>query len=274
MARRAALMSSRDRRRFRRRINRTSRGPLKRQIALVRTRVRRGAKGIKRIGAWVGKSTHVFCAGREESDLVVTMSDGGGNRLHRGWEWLPSGFHRPKRNQPSREAYLCLTLLSVTLMVLVWRLGREVAVLVPVGMATIQKTEAAWMANYVDEGTEGMLRIGVYHLLHTGGVAACTNWCVRAVVSAYARGLWVAGAKVAILETGSTLDSGNEEEEGAEEEQRKEDATRGNPFCWDVNRPRDEVARRSTKASLEAGRLRRRAAVRLQSKVFCLYLYD
>ena len=280
MARHAALMSSRERRHFRRQINRTSRGPRRRQIALIQTRLKKGAKGIKKVGAWVGKSTRAFCAGREESDLVATMSDGGRNRLHRGWEWLPSGIRRPKSSQPLRDAYLCLALLSVTLIistliVLAWGLGTEVLASKLGGMASIQLTEAAWVTDYVDATARGMLRIGVHHLL-------CTFWYAKAVVSARTRqrnykrqlvlawGMRVAGAKAATsTEQESTLDSG-EGEEGEEEEQRK--ALQGNPSSWEINPT--QVMRRLTKASSEVGRLRCRAAVRLQSKVFCLYLYD
>ena len=280
MARHAALMSSRERRHFRRRINRTSRGPSRRQMALVRTKVKIGAKWLKEVGAWAGKSARALCAGREDGDLVAKMTKGGRTRLLRGRERLPSVNHRPKSSQPSRDANPCPSLLLVTLIistliVLAWGLGREVLASKLGGMTSIQLIEAAWVTDYVDAAAREMLRIGVHHLV-------CTFWYAKAVVSAHTRqrnykrqlvlawGMRVAGAKAATsTEEESTLDSG-EEEEGEEEEQRK--ALQGNPSSWEINPT--QVMRRLTKASSEVGRLRCRAAVRLQSKVFCLYLYD
>ena len=129
--------------------------------------------------------------------------------------------------------------------------------------------------------TGSIVLVDLHYLLYSGSVAAveegflktittCTYWFTRSVVSAHRRLLWVAGAKV-MMEEGSSLDSGKEEE-GNEEEQRNEVVSRGNPYRWDIN-PK-QASSRSTKASLEVGRLRCKAAVRRQSKVFGLYLYD
>ena len=94
MARRAALMNSKGRRRFRRQVNRSSRGPLKRGIMYMRTRAKESAKALTGFGARVQEMGRAFCAGRAQGDTVAVNSTGGADLSHHGWEWLGQGDSR------------------------------------------------------------------------------------------------------------------------------------------------------------------------------------
>ena len=284
MARRAALMNSKGRRRFRRQVNRSSRGPLKRGITYMRTRAKESAKVLTGFGARVEETGRAFCAGRAQGDIVAVNSTGGTDLSHHGGEWLPPASHRPNSNQVPRGARFCLTLLLVVCVALVLGLGREALAQTLVGVSSVGKNEAVELADIVDAKARGVLHVGVCYLLYNMGVGvmeegvlktitACAFWLTTIVVSARRWVLRDAGAKEVIVER-SPPDSKEEGEEGKEEEKRKESTSWGNPGSREVNRPRMDVARRSTKASSEVGRLRCRAAVWMQSKVFGLYLYD
>eukprot|EP01048_Picozoa_sp_COSAG05_P021963 COSAG05_NODE_4217_length_1617_cov_1.998024_1_plen_214_part_00 len=213
---------------------------------------------------------------------MAVMLAGGDGQLRRGWNWPTPVNHRPNSNELVWGTCLALTLLSVSFLVLVLVLGIEVTTWGLEDSTSAGLKEVGRVADFVGARARGVLRIGSHYLLYSGSVAAveegvlktitaCMYWLTRSVVSAHRRLLlWVAGAKV-MMEEGSSLDSGKEEE-GNEEEQRNEVVSRGNPYRWDVN-PK-QASSRSTKASLEVGRLRCRAVVRRQSKVFGLYLYD